>query len=546
MASLLPYTYNLGTPFARHLVRRSSFCYTVEFIQQLALLPATEAVEILFSAPELVSALPFDPLPVGNPVGNFTATSIPSSSFSDHARKSAIIAGWWWNNAIHSPTAHFKLTHFLSTCFTVEKSSSSFTASDFYDYLELLSHYAYGNYKELAKKMTVNNAMLRYLNNDSNGKMAPNENYAREFLELFTIGKLDLQNNPNYQESDVVQAAKVLTGFKQQADRQLLDADTGIPKGRNQLSEHDLSEKAFSVHFNNQVIAAADSAESMDLELESFVALVFAQQQTAITICAKLYRYFVKPTLSDEVIQDIILPLATELRANQFELLPTIKKLLSSQHFYDQDDQDSSDETLGGIIKSPLQLLSEWGSFFPGTIPDIQGNPVEFYETFWLNFAHNTFLKQANMSLFDPPNVAGHAAYYQSPNFDKSWISTATLAARFRLGSCLIQGENRLAANQVIAAQIPIVALLSQGNFISIVDDPYVLCTELCSQLFGQEPTEERVLYFMNTFLLQGQPRGDWTALWSYYIEAGFTTVVELRLKSLLSALLQAPECQLC
>ena len=99
MASLLPYTSNLGTTYARHLVRRSSFCYTVEFIQQLALLPASEAVEILFSSPELVSALPFDPLPVANPVGNFTATSIPSSSFSDYARKSALIAGWWWNNA---------------------------------------------------------------------------------------------------------------------------------------------------------------------------------------------------------------------------------------------------------------------------------------------------------------------------------------------------------------------------------------------------------------------------------------------------------------
>ncbi|MEN9322468.1 MAG: hypothetical protein RL699_248 [Bacteroidota bacterium] len=546
MASLQPYTALLGTTNARHLARRCSFCYTADLIRELALLSATEAVNLLCSAPQLVSELPYDPLPVGNPVGHFTATSIPSNSFSDQARKSALIAGWWWNNAVHSPTAHFKLTHFLSTCFTVEKSSSSFTASDFYDHLELLSFYAYGNYQQLAEKMTVNNAMLRYLNNDSNSKMAPNENYAREFLELFTIGKLDLQNNPNYQESDVVQAAKVLTGFKQQTNRQSLDADTGIPKGRNEFSEHDLSEKTFSAHFNNQTIAAAGNAGEMDNELQAFVAMVFNQQQTAITICAKLYRYFVKPTLSDEVIQDIILPLATELRENQFELLPTLKRLFSSQHFFDQDDQDSSDETLGGLIKSPLQLVSEWASLFPGTIPDIQTNPVEFYETFWINFAHNSFLKQANMLPFDPPNVAGHAAYYQSPNFDKSWISTATLAARFRLGSCLIEGENRLATNQNIAAQIPIVTLLHQGNLISTVEDPYVLCTELTQYLFGQIASRERILYFMNTFLLQGQPRGDWTALWSYYIEAGFTTVVELRLKSLLRALLQAPECQLC
>ena len=93
----------------------------------------------------------------------------------------------------------------------------------FYDYLRLLNFYALGNIKTFAKKITLDNAMLRYLDNTENNATNPNENYAREFLELFTILKgpqVSDENYTNYTEIDIQQAAKVFTGFKKK-ERQI-------------------------------------------------------------------------------------------------------------------------------------------------------------------------------------------------------------------------------------------------------------------------------------------------------------------------------------
>ena len=67
-----------------------------------------------------------------------------------------------------------------------------------------------------------------------------------------------------------------------------------------------------------------------------------------------------------------------------------------------------------------------------------------------------TFLSRSNMILFEPENVAGHAAYYQAPDFDKTWISSSTLIAKYRLGESLLDGVNRISGNGNIAAKINI------------------------------------------------------------------------------------------
>jgi len=112
-----------------------------------------------------------------------------------------------------------KLVFFLHTCFTVAKDSG-------YDYLKLLDFYAYGSVKTLAKKITFDNAMLYYLDNTTNNKNNPNENYAREFLELFTILKgpqISEGNYTNYTETDIQQAAKIFSGIKVKPDRDTID-----------------------------------------------------------------------------------------------------------------------------------------------------------------------------------------------------------------------------------------------------------------------------------------------------------------------------------
>jgi uncharacterized protein (DUF1800 family) len=551
MASINPNTAVLGVKNARHLLRRSSFKYTKTLINQFAELTPQQALDLLVANNPLTIPLPYDPSITTTPDGYWTEATDPTIFSTTTSRKKIIIGGWWWYNAINSATLKFKLTHFLSTRFTVEKNGSVGTSADFYDYLRLLDFYAYGNYKELAKKMTLNNSMLVYLNNTSNTKTAPNENYAREFLELFTIGKgpqIGVGDYTTYTEADVVQAAKILTGFKRQGDRLNIDPITSIPKGYNVFSQHHTSPKVFSSAFQNNTIAAATDVASMDVELDNFVNMVFNQQATAKNIVRKLYIYFVKGTITPEVETDIITPLATQLFSNGYEILPIVRKLLESLHFYDLDDTNSLDENIGAIIRSPLQQVSEICSYLQITMPDINGteaNKYDFYYRFWRNFIHDSFMSSSNMLIFDPDNVAGHLAYYQAPDYDKSWIASSTIIARYRLGESLLDARNRISGNGNIYAQIQISLVIKNGGIISNPNDPFVLVSELCNNLFAQEPDIDRINYFMNSFLLQGLATGYWFTAWANYISTGSNTVVEPRLKELVKNLLRAPESQM-
>ena len=553
MASLNSKTTVLGTVFARHLLRRSSFVYSKTVIDQFSNLTPSQALDLLFVDESLKLPMPYDPQPTSTPDGFWTevpATTTAPSAFMSQGRKRSIVSGWWWYNAINSPTLKFKISHFLSTRFTVEKSLCG-ASTYFYDHIRLLLFYsANGNYKELAKKMTLDNAMLIYLNNTSNTKSAPNENYAREFLELFTIGKgpqIAAGNYTTYTEADVVQAARILTGFKTKGDRTVIDTITGIPKGYNVISSHDYttSSKVFSSAFGNMAIPSATSASGMDTELNAYVDMVFNQMATAKNICRKMYIYFVKTTITPEVETDIIVPLANDLYNNGYNILPVLRRLLNSNHFYDLDDSNAADETIGGIIKSPIQQISELVTYLKATIPNPVDNAYGFYIGFYNFFVHDAFLTGSNMILFDPDNVAGHPAYYQAPDFDKTWISSSTLIAKYKLGESLLDGYNRISGNSIIRAKINITDVIKNEGLISDASDPYILTYELCDALFAQTPDSDRVNYFMNSFLLQGLANFYWTTAWNSYLADGKNTVVEPRLKLLVSKITSAPESQI-
>lgn len=547
MASLNQNTNVLGIKNAKHLLRRANFVYTKTLVDQYALLTPNQALDLLLMTSPLTVEYPYDPLPTTAPDGFWTESTALATSFANQSRKGGIVGGWWWYNAINSPNLKYKLSHFLSTCFTVETSGSG-TPTEFYDYIRLLLFYAYGNYKTLAIKMTLNNSMLTYLNNTTNSKSSPNENYAREFLELFTIGKgpqIGVGDYTNYTEADIVQAARVLTGFRRVSARNIIDPDTMIPKGYNQFSTHHISPKTFSSAFNNTVIAAATTDVGMDTELNDFVTMVFNQQATAKNICRKLYIYFVKGTITPEVETDIITPLAQDFYSNGYEIAPIIRKLLESQHFYDLDDSDQTNETIGGIIKSPLQQISEVCTYLQATISNPNTNPYEYYYVFWTLFAYRSFLTGSNMILFDPENVAGHPAYYQAPDFDKNWISASTLIARYRLGESLLDGYNRISGNASIITKINISDVIRNSNIVSVANDPFILTSELCNALFAQEPDQDRINYFMNSYLLQGLANNYWTTAWDDFIATNSNTVVEFRLKLLVKNILRAPESQM-
>lgn len=546
MASLDPLDSNLDLRKAKHLLRRSTFNFTKAQIEAFTGISVSTALTRLTAqVPDALSE-PYDPLPESAPDGYWTSSTALPNSFSGQGRKRAQVTAWWWYNAMQNVNLKHKLSFFLHTSFTVGKDSGAGAATYFYDHLRLLDFYALGNLKTLAKKITLDNAMLDYLDNTQNNKNNPNENYAREYLELFTILKgeqIGADNYTNYTEVDIQQAAKVFSGFKKRGDRTDIDSDTGIPMGYINVNQHDRNDKTFSAAFGNQVIAGRDTASGIFEELNDFVDMVFAQTETAKAYCRKLYRYFVKSTWDSEVENDIITPLSDILIANNFEILPVVTTLLSSKHFYDADDSNPDDNIIGSIIKSPLQLCSEVCSMFQVNYPNPNTDLLFYYRNFFLWFVHNNYFQAAGMPFFDPDSVAGYPAYYQEPNFDRNWFSSNTLIGRYKLVESLIQGRNTITNNARIYAELDTVSFIQ--NTITDPSDPNALITELANLLYPETISANRVNYFKSFLVDEGFPDYYWTGVWSQYQNDNDDTVVRTRLNALVTAMVNAAEFQL-
>ncbi len=546
MPSLTPLRSALDLRKAKHLLRRATFNFSKTQLETFVGMSAVDAVASLTTAVPNALAAPYDPLPTANPDGYWTSSTALPNSFSGQNRKRAHVCAWWWHNAMQHVTLKHKLSFFLHTSFTVGKDSGVGGATYFYDHLRLLDFYAMGNLKTLAKKITLDNGMLDYLDNTQNNRTNPNENYAREYLELFTILKgeqIGQDNYTNYTEIDIQQAAKVFSGFKKRSDRSIIDADTGIPMGYINVNQHDKSDKTFSSAFGGQVITGRTTASGIFEELHEFVDMIFAQPETAKAYCRKLYRYFVKSTWDDSVETDIITPLADILIANNFEILPVVTTLLSSAHFYDTDDADPTDNRIGSIIKSPLQLFSEICSVFEFNYPNPETNLPQFYTNFFLRFVHNVYFPAAGMALYDPDSVAGYPAYYQEPNFDRNWFSSNTLIGRYKLIESLIQGRNTISTNARIYGELDTVAFVERH--IEAPTDPNALITEIATLLYPEAITTDRVNYFKSFLVDEGFPDYYWTGVWNQYRNDSDATVVRTRLNALITAMVNAAEFQL-
>ena len=268
--------------------------------------------------------------------------------------------------------------------------------------------------------------------------------------------------------------------------------------------------------------------------------MIFDKEATAKSFCRKLYRFYVKNEISDEIENDIIGPLAIELKNNNYEILPTVKKLLSSEHFFDVDDGDQSDEIYGSQVKSPLQLVSEISTCFNLEIPDPSINNFDFYRFFV--FIHNFYLTGSGMVLFSPDSVAGYPAHYQEPSYDRHWFSSNTVLARYKLILSLLSGRNKIGNNNLIYARLNITNYVQQH--IVNPSDAIALVTELSEILYPENIDEERKIYFAEN-LLEGYPAYYWTNAWQEYLSTNDSSVVSSRLDALITTMINVAEFQL-
>jgi len=549
MASLNPFQGALGLRRAAHLLRRSSYRYTRAKVDEMANQTAADALASLLMVNPLQLDQPLYSAGAAAPATWINPPQPPTATLpADDMVLSRFVTAWWTNEALHDAGIAHRMTLFLHQFLAVDTESGSSMA--FYDYLSLLRWGALGNFKKLVTKMVLDNCMLSYLDNDQNYVNNPNENFAREFYELFTIGRGQPAGPGDYTtftEDDIVQAARVFTGFSHAARNQNLDVETGLPAGKAYPQSHDFQPKTFSIRFNGTTITPPGTdANAMLAELNSFVDMVFIQEETARNICRRLYHFFVTRNITAEVETDIIAPLAQTFRSNNFELKPVLEQLLQSDHFFDADDTDTADEIVGALIKSPLELALQALTFFNVPIPDPVSANDTHYNTFYSAGVLERMLERAGMPLFYPNDVAGYPGYYQYPDLNRQFFNSATIVARYKLPQMLLTGTYAWgnSAGESIGTKLDAAVWARDSGTISDPADAYILVQDLLTYFFPETPDDDRFAYFLDTVFLDGLPASDWTYEWQSFISTGNDSEVKIPLGRLINAAMYAPEYQ--
>jgi uncharacterized protein (DUF1800 family) len=238
-------------------------------------------------------------------------------------------------------------------------------------YHNILRNNALGNFKEFTKEITKAPSMMKYLNTNTNLKEHPNENFARELLELFTLGE------GQYSEKDIKEAARAFTGYRSR------------PDGSFFLNEwqHDFGIKEFK-------------GWNANLNGDDIVNIICHKKECARFICRKLYSYFVNTSLNEDHIAEM-----TDIFYEDYDIKRLMRYVFTSDWFY-------SEENIGTKIKSPADLLTS----IYRVVPYAFEKPRQ--QLFVQRFMGQAFL--------EPPNVAGWPG-------GTHWINTNTLMIRLKL-----------------------------------------------------------------------------------------------------------------
>ena len=535
MPYLDTYSGNWSAKEARHLLKRTSFGVSQALTEEAISLGLSATITKLFEQ----KPLPDSPLKyeldedVSDPDVNYGETwvnapvypNLPTSKERNRvfrARNRSMYAWTFLQMQESGISIIEKLTLFWHNHFVSENSNPH---REFY-YMNILRTNALGNFKELTKQITVDPNMLIYLSGNQNTDAAPNENYSRELLELFTIGKGDAIGNgdyTNYTEDDVVQMAKALTGWKVNG----LQTENALISYFNN-NKHTKTNKTLSHRFNNAIITENGADEYKDL-----IDLIFEQEECSKFITRQLYIWFVNYEITPEIETNIIAPLAKKIRDNNYEIVPALKILLTSDHFF---------ESTFCMIKSPIDLMLSATKSLLVSAPTT--SLKEQYD-----FALVLYLASSdlNQSIFHHPDVAGWKAYYQAPLFYKSWVNSYLLPKRLDYCRILVTGGKLLIDKKKYTVP-PLVPVLTIAAGITNAQNPNILVTELANQLFNYSITEEQ-LTSLKDILIPGLPDFEWADEYANYLANPSDTAIALsvdkKLRNLIAVMVQMSEFQI-
>lgn len=366
----------IGLDGARHLLGRTGFGAPLAQLREFSRLDRRAAVERVLATLQTEPLLPppeFLELPVEE------RTLAAGASREERQRIQRLrrrhgqeLAAWWvaemalTDSPFTEVLTLFWHDHFVSELRKVRAPELMWRQN------LLLRQHAAGNFRELLREISTDPAMVIYLDTQQNRKGRPNENYARELFELFTLGE------GHYTESDVKEAARALTGWR-------VNRASGSP-GTNFVPRfHDDGEKRiFGV--------------TAEHDLDSLLALVLARPRVATFITEELWRAFVSPDLEAETIE----ALAGGFRESGYELRPLLRGLLLSDAFWRETNR-------GALFRSPVDLVI-------GTVRLLESRdfpPASLHRT----------ISGMGQALLSPPNVKGWPG-------GERWITSDSLLQR--------------------------------------------------------------------------------------------------------------------
>ncbi len=383
---LMPFAQaaTLGTEEARHLLNRAGFGATPQEISDFARLSRSQAVDRL-----LAGAITEARTPLPNGVDDYVRPS-RLRNLSEEEKKvllrrqfeiGADLRGWWLEEMLHtsSPLSErmtlFWHNHFVSSQQKV-KSARLMAQQN-----RLLRRHAIGNFGVLLHAVAKDPAMLAYLDSATSRRGQPNENFAREVMELFTLGA------GRYTEQDIKEAARAFTGWS-------IEPETGEYKWRP--FAHDRGEKTVL-------------GRSGDFDGDAVLDILLDQPATAGFIVGKLWKEFVSP----QPVAGEVSRIARRFRDSGYEIRTALRELFLSEAFW-------AAENRAALVKSPVDLVV-------GTLRQFgfeTGDPLPFV------FA----LRQLGQDLFGPPNVKGWPG-------GEAWINSSTLMARKQFLERLFRGQ---------------------------------------------------------------------------------------------------------
>ncbi len=373
---------------AAHLLRRAGFGGTPGEVAQLAAAGPDVAVDTLVGFASYAYAPdepPLSTLVLSEPDRKALRkmSTEERRAYQQRRRRAEIRAHrdvryWWVARLVESPRqleermTLFWHGHFTSGAREVRR------AEFMYEQNKLLRRHALGSFRTLLNEISRDRAMLVYLDNARNNKHRPNENYARELLELFTLGA------GHYAESDIKAAARAFTGWT-------FDGDEFVLRSR----WHDDGNKRF--------LGRSGRFDGIDI-----INIILDQRACSLFLARKLLEHFCQPEPSRGLVER----LAAQIRRHDYQLRPVLRVLFRSSAFYD-------DTARGSLVKSPVDLIV-------GTARQL-GVPIHDLP------AAERALASLGQELMQPPNVKGWDG-------GMLWITSATLYQRYNYVGGLIHG----------------------------------------------------------------------------------------------------------